>query len=294
MKDSTLVVVNKFAKLGIQLLLLGVSILIHTGTYADEPSLDSCLEMDQSHMRMMCLRGYVKSELMSKSADEVIQFAAHLKKEGRIDDCHHVAHFVGQQVFMAEKNLGVAFNQCPETCIQGCFHGVMQMYIPHSEIPPTKMPAAMPQICKDVSREDDLKTAKRKYRQCIHGLGHGLISHGFMPLSQAIRTCENLSDDWHQTHCLGGLFMEKMHPYLMLHEHQLKKEIPTICDDVKSLNDQNLDRMCVGAIGEALMFYTGHDYERAEKLCGRFTGRDEYELCNAAAIEEAAVNQIVE
>jgi hypothetical protein len=128
-----------------------------------------------------------------------------LVKEGKIDDCHLLAHIVGEaQLKKSQGDVGKAIGSCPDGCIQGCIHGVIESSfgsLQRDNIDASKLLATC----------DNLKHNDVSYRQCIHGLGHGLLSHGIFSIQEAVALCQSHQDAYFQFNCLfagvvGGLF----------------------------------------------------------------------------------------
>jgi hypothetical protein len=202
-----------------------------------------------------------------------------MEDQGVLSDCHLIAHFVGKANL--EKygfDLGQALSTCSTDCIQGCIHGAVQTYVSQKDSF-EEFIAELDTVCEVVSGDAWLR------RQCVHGVGHGFLTGGFLPLAQAIDACHDFQGEEVQT-CLDGLFMEYMQQFLFLSEEELKREIPGICSEVILMNEETYTRLCYSSIGEGLMFYTTHDLRKSLHLCDLLT-RESRNLCKKAAILEA-------
>jgi len=250
---------------------------------------EECLAMPDSHHKTMCLQPFFKAFSAERFAKAAIGFAKQMKEDGLIDDCHHIAHAIGWlQLRRNQEDLISAFRSCSAQCVQGCLHGVMQSYIPSTELTADSIVKTLPALCRTVAAatEQDLGIpAALIWQQCVHGLGHGMISEDFLPLAVAIRVCRQLPSLEEAEWCLGGIFMETTHPLLMMEEDAFLRALPEACGAVKALDDTDLVWRCANGIGEAIMFYTGHDLNTSLDWCGRLPAAQQQE-CRAAAEEE--------
>ena len=46
--------------------------------------------------------------------------------------------------------------------------------------------------------------------ECLHGVGHGLMAYDDYALPAALNDCRLLADEWSQSSCYGGVFMENI------------------------------------------------------------------------------------
>lgn len=235
-----------------------------------------CAELDKPFERSQCLSSYFKILTQKASAKTALARAQALEREGVIDDCHLPAHEIGQVNFQKnENNVGKAFATCPLGCIEGCFHGVMEEYV-QQEGSVEAIVENVEAVCTS-AHEDPLLQ-----RQCIHGIGHGLLQHKTDDMSEAIAQCKKMEGDFYQHTCLGGMFMENVNAYLSLSEEQLQNELPQICANI----DAELLPLCLEVVGEGLMFHTGHDLERSTELCYGLP-QEHQTLCIDGATAEA-------
>jgi len=258
--------------------------LIHF--YADEidvePPPDVCLEKSFSYEKIECLMPYFKMLTEKINASYAVQKAQQFVKEGVIDDCHLIAHEVGEGTFEKfDFDIAKSFASCANGCIEGCYHGVVETYVGQNYENPKKIISELVRTCDSVPLSALLR------RQCIHGAGHGLLANGRMPIQEAIATC-HLFEASDASTCLGGLFMENMNTYLLLKESYLQEVLRSICSDVVATKDiAKFTTMCFEAIGEGLMFYTGHDLEKSKFLCESLEVFDYVESCQKGAELEA-------
>jgi hypothetical protein len=122
--------------------------------------------------------------------------------------CHPVSHAIGRQTFVVHGTIDSSFAACDQTCIAGCYHGVMERFlrgdsdsqgvISLSEIQAKAVTACAP-------------TLKNPYKfQCLHGLGHAIMYYTGYSLKPSLTVCDALSEDWDRRSCWGGVFMENI------------------------------------------------------------------------------------
>jgi hypothetical protein len=243
------------------------------------PPPPECLEIDDPWMRRVCLEPHLRQLARDESAEYAVCQAARLQADGTIDDCHLLAHAIGEtNLEIHDGDAGLALATCGGGCIEGCMHGVMRTLVGTLPRDAALVGEAVYRLCADVA--DDLAYA------CVHGIGHGLRSHGFLELLAAIEVCAGGPDHgWSET-CLGGVLMEQVDQWLPLELEGLGDVLPRICED---LEGDPLYAHCVAAIGEGLMFRTGHDLQVTEDLCLRLADPDAIAECVHGARTEADV-----
>ena len=96
-------------------------------------------------------------------------FDEEVQREG-----HVYAHAIGINAFQSDPDVAKTFARCTELFQSGCYHGVIQAYL-DQELGPS--------LADDSGRLNDLCQPYRKESagrwllfQCVHALGHGLMS----------------------------------------------------------------------------------------------------------------------
>lgn len=202
-----------------------------------------------------------------------------MKKGGKIDDCHLIAHIIGDETMRKHSfDTGRALASCSLDCIQGCVHGAMQTFV-SEKIDTTDIAAELKHVCDSVADNRLLR------RQCIHGVGHGFLTGSFLPLEEAIDACHHFQGREALT-CLDGVSMEIMQAHLLVSEEELKAELPNICAEAIAVGKDQFDIKCFISIGEGLMFFTGHDLEKSTRLC-RLLPAERQPACVMGVVGEA-------
>lgn len=250
--------------------------------YADLKVPQHCLVLGESAERLKCLKPYFEEMVFRKNALAATDKARELQIKDTIDDCHLAAHFIGNAQYRKHADtLGTAFATCSTVCNEGCYHGVMEAYISDAK-DINSIISDMPVICEKLSHDNRLK------RQCVHGIGHGLLRHNSQSVESALSMCEGLGDD--SSVCEGGVLMENMNNYLLLGEDALGKKLPQICSEVEKTQDNSVSKKCYQAIGEGLMFYTGHNLEKSIEFC-RELPLQYQKTCTESAEKEQFTNR---
>jgi hypothetical protein len=193
------------------------------------------------------------------------------------------AHFIGEANFEKKQDPGKAFSSCSPGCIEGCYHGVMEAYLKKAGNSKDIL-SRIPELCDSVSNNNVLE------RQCLHGAGHGILRHQPEALLNAVGLCSYFKTQFAKDTCIGGVLMEYVDTYLTSSEEELIKQLPELCKALIENKDKKLIKRCFKAVGEGLMFYTGHNLEKSKLLCSRLEA-NYLEICVEGAIEENALNK---
>ncbi len=249
-----------------------------------------CLSMPPGYAKQLCLKSWVQAIAREQGAEQALCAAEDLLESGAVSDCHLLAHFVGEVVYQQHGgDAAQALVACPATCLSGCGHQVMQEVVEAEDLNglfreqgEEAVNAALRRfagICA-VYRDDNFDL----FSLCIHGVGHGLTSSGFLGPVEAADLCmAEIGED--ADACATGVFMEYTSRYLRLSEERLVNAIPTIC----SFAESPWQGLCWRNVGESLMWFFGHDLERVLRECGRISDPDELKACEEGAEMEAEV-----
>ena len=208
--------------------------------------------------RAQCVTPWLDGIVMRQSAGAALQAAEGLVKSGvmNVNDCHIMGHAIGHASWRKERDLGRAFRACTSACIQGCMHGAVEAFMidgPQAETSPARVRV----FC------DSLGGSSLERRQCLHGLGHGVMHQHRKDLQAATGACETLGGRREADLCLGGLWMQWAHFRVHQGGEAYRKAAPTMCDGVR----EALLAECARAVGGGAMFATGHDEAKSAAIC---------------------------
>ena len=262
--------------------------IVNNGALPRPPK--ECFSVEKEYNKWTCFKPYFEELTSKASAVYAMNEAKRLKDEGVLDDCHLTAHYIGE-ANLAKHNFdaGQAFATCDFGCIEGCFHGVMEGYV-RSDPDPSAVLERIGSMCKNVAPDDRTKKAVLLRGQCAHGLGHGLVAHGFVSIPQALEACQSIGDGHYARRCGGGVAMEHVEQYLGLDGNDLKEALPEICAPFEGLDDEGAVFRCIENIGVGLMFYTKHDLPRSKELCEELQKPLYIATCKSGAEEAEVIN----
>lgn len=118
---------------------------------------------------------------------------------GTVIDCHNQAHEVGRIAYLVYG--AEVFETGDESCHSGFYHGAMESFI--SDTGTTNIATNIEQLC-------DVFGTRFGLFECLHGVGHGVLAYEDYDLLRALDVCGELSTEFAQTSCYGGVFMENV------------------------------------------------------------------------------------
>ncbi len=114
---------------------------------------------------------------------------------------HDLTHVVGINAWTPDEAVGPVYDSCTGLFQSGCYHGVVQAYLDAQGTDSTTVYG----LCNQIN---SAATNAWLRFQCVHGIGHGLVSNMAMHLPKALAGCDWLVREWDATSCYGGAFME--------------------------------------------------------------------------------------
>lgn len=173
-------------------------------------SVKSCMNSRRS---AECLDGLFAEALKKHSTFEILQLIERYEAEDPElrRDCHPVVHAVGRETYRIKGNIHDSFSACDQTCHSGCYHGSVERFLRGEDIysQVDKHPSAAELKQKAAIACDPNIPARLRF-QCLHGLGHALMFFSRYQLLPALEACDGLPEDWSQSSCYGGVFMENV------------------------------------------------------------------------------------
>ena len=232
--------------------------LLAAAAYAQDPAVKKCIEQfPPGGARAQCVTPWLDAIVMKQSAGAALEAAEGLVKSGlmNVNDCHIMGHAIGHSSWNKERDIGRAFGACTMACIQGCMHGSVEAFMidgPPAETTPARVRA----FC------DTIKDRIR-WRQCLHGLGHGVAYQNRKDVQAATNACETVGGRLEADLCLGGLWMQWAHFHIHQGADTYARIAQKMCDGVKD----HLLPECARAVGGGAMFAAGHDPEKSKAIC---------------------------
>lgn len=123
---------------------------------------------------------------------------------GGINQCHDIAHAIGQTAGAYSRDLNKTILECPNLCTSGCFHGVVEGAISTGY----DILKNIHTLC--IVKDNDALVPGNS--DCYHGLGHGVADLSGFDLIQSIKYCDMIESPEGQRNCGSGVIMELFEP----------------------------------------------------------------------------------
>ena len=177
------------------------------------PSLEAIKTCMDSREGAECLDKLFRDALKDHSTLDILQLVQRFEAadaEFR-RDCHPVVHAIGRETYRLKGNIHDSFSACDQTCHSGCYHGSVERFLRGDNIyaEVDKHPSTA-ELKQKAAVACDPNIPFRLRFQCLHGLGHALLFFSRYQLIQSLGVCDVLPDNWSQSSCYGGVFMENV------------------------------------------------------------------------------------
>jgi len=118
---------------------------------------------------------------------------------------HQVAHGLGRYAEARSGYDASVFAQCRPTFFSGCYHGVLEGWLAGH---PGAGAASLRGLCSSPAMS---RLPPYAFRECAHGLGHGLTAMHAHDLFAALPDCDTaLTGELARRECYDGVFMENV------------------------------------------------------------------------------------
>lgn len=187
-----------------------------------------------------------------------LQYLARLGQEAGID-CHNTAHQLGALAY--EVYGDEAFRQPSDLCLSGGLHGAIEGYFRRHGA--KQLPAEVQTICQS------MPAASFTLKQCLHGVGHGLMAFTGYDLPQALALCDALGE--RAELCYTGVFMENYTQLQVGHvgmAHQTKYLNNDLLYPCTIVGEQ-YKSMCYYFQPARMVRLVGGDYQAMGEACAR-------------------------
>ncbi len=119
--------------------------------------------------------------------------------------CHQLTHVIGNTAYEQKGSVAEAFNEGGSFCWSGYYHGIVERAV--STKGSAYITEHLNEFCATIPGKDRYSF---DYYNCVHGLGHGLMSMTRNELFESLRLCDLLVGDWERSSCYGGVYMENV------------------------------------------------------------------------------------
>lgn len=120
-------------------------------------------------------------------------------------ECHQLTHVIGRTAAQKFGRVEEAFVNGDAFCWSGYYHGVMEGISQIKGLPNFK--ETINDICKNIPGKESFSF---DYYNCVHGLGHGVMTLSYNNLFSSLALCDGLTGGWEQSSCWSGAFMENV------------------------------------------------------------------------------------
>ncbi len=119
--------------------------------------------------------------------------------------CHQITHVIGRVVAETTNSVGKAYQEGDSFCWSGYYHGVVEQVA--TNIGKDMFISQLNTLCSDVESQGRYSFY---HYNCVHGLGHGVMSISDNELFVSLDSCDTIKDEWNRLSCVGGVFMENV------------------------------------------------------------------------------------
>lgn len=156
---------------------------------------------------LTCWREYYKYIVNNETPKIALSDAEKRTEKNRFikDKCHEIAHIIGRAAGKKYTDLAEAYGLGTDFCASGYYHGVMQAVA--DTVGKEKILEKINGICKPLFEKEKYGLP---YYNCVHGLGHGVMTLEGNELFLALKDCDGLDGSWEQDSCYSGVFMENI------------------------------------------------------------------------------------
>ena len=242
--------------------------------------------------------------------------------------CHDRGHDLGKVIYARLQNIGSALRTCEDACYSGCMHGVLMEAFGgddreqhehsaeeldfHFHVDFDQIKASVEELCSDPA-----VLVSYPEGDCLHGVGHALMTITDYDVPETIKLCEELYNDGpRRYYCATGAFMEynningqrdyetkplfypcdenkypgacfryKLVPVFAIH-YRDKKSAQALIE--KCLELDRYHRLgCFHGVGNANMPHIVREQVDFEDICN-FGSKDDQYMCIEGAIERMA------
>lgn len=177
--------------------------------------------------------------------------------------CHQLVHIIGRTAYKKYTELPAVFANGDSFCWSGYFHGVIEQAI--GTLGTAKIKEQINTLCSSFSTKNQYSF---DHFNCVHGLGHGIMTVEGFDVFKALETCSLLSGVWEQQSCQGGTYMENVMVASRENGHSdfLKQDdLLYPCNAVES----RFKQQCYLMQTSYMLQQNNYDFAATFKLCAR-------------------------
>lgn len=215
----------------------------------------------QTYEKFSCFKKYYEGVIAKGGvADALADIKARYSDPFIKSQCHQLMHVIGRAAANLYPTAPEAFKYGDGFCWSGYYHGAMESIV--AGVPKENVAKALDTFCADISGK---KTYSFDYYNCVHGLGHGVMSLLHNELPDSLKLCDNLTGSWERSSCWSGAFMENIIADEINHAAKyLKNDDPLYpCDIV----DDTYKTTCYLMQTSRMLALVGGNFAKVFSLC---------------------------
>ena len=226
----------------------------------------------------ICVHDRLEELSETESEDLVLSTINNIITEWDEEDepCHANAHHMGMfLVGYLDGDLVKSLSIVKNMCGNAMYHGILENYIPIKvmvdKISLESLDIIAP--CKNF----DSSQSSNAYRQCVHGMGHGLIKAYDYDVFEAVKRCDEFLDYRGNIECLDGLFMENHNQYFGNAEVGAYDEDDLLypCNEL----DEKYQSHCYQYQGNIILNENDFSYLETFEICDGLPSIDSQKAC---------------
>jgi len=227
-------------------------------------------------------------ELLTRKHDPAFAYVDLKREYDRngfiMSQCHQLTHVIGNTAAEMYPEVPEAFAKGDSFCWSGYYHGVMERAVSLMGIEEAEK--SLDTFCADIPGKERYSF---DYYNCVHGLGHGIMSITRNELFDSLKICDNLTGDWERQSCWGGAFMENVMADNRNHKTNYLKSDDLIypCNAV----DQSYKQQCYLMQTSYMLAKNGSNFTNVFELCEQ-ADADFRDTCAESAGRDASGQSI--
>jgi hypothetical protein len=164
-------------------------------------------ECKKTQREFACYEAFYEAKIQASSAvDTLAEMQERAKSDPYVlSQCHQLTHVVGREAFIKYGTLASAFTKGDSYCWSGYYHGVTEKAI--ATMGADRIRNETNTVCAELAQAQKYSF---DHYNCVHGLGHGMMTVDNFDLFKSLTSCDLITDGWERESCYGGVYMENV------------------------------------------------------------------------------------
>lgn len=166
--------------------------------------MEHCYTQDRS---AQCYKSTAIDFLNHFSLKEILLvFEENETRQEFFNNCHGVAHYLGQESYRRTKSIRKVFANSSRACLGGTYHGAVEGYFMEKKIDFNDDASISREVGILCGSQKDYKRIQ-EFTECYHGLGHATMFITDNELPRALMLCDGILVHGERVLCYTGVFM---------------------------------------------------------------------------------------